>query len=99
MSRWQAVILTPGTYRVLAYIPYALSGLIDSDGVFFQIVHRNGVSEMPVNMQVAANEWVDLGTYQFEGSGDVILPMRDAIGDRGVWADAVLWQPVTGAIP
>lgn len=99
MSRWQAVIPTPGTYRVLVYIPYALSGLIDSDGVFFQIVHRNGVSEMPVNMQVAANEWVDLGTYQFDGRGDVLLPMRESIGDRGVWADAVLWQPVTGATP
>ena len=99
MSHWHAVIPNPGRYRVLVYIPYALSGLIDSDGVFFQISHRDGVSEMPVNMQTAANEWVDLGTYQFEGSGDVILPMRDAIGDRGVWADAVLWQPVTGAIP
>jgi murein DD-endopeptidase MepM/ murein hydrolase activator NlpD len=99
MIHWHAVIPNPGRYRVLVYIPYALSGLIDSDGVFFQISHRDGVSEMPVNMQTAANEWVDLGTYQFEGSGDVILPMRDAIGDRGVWADAVLWQPVTGAIP
>ena len=86
-------------YRVLVYIPYALSGLIDSDGVFFQIKHRDGVSEMPVDMQSAANEWVDLGTYQFDSSGDVILPMRDAIGERGVWADAVLWQPVTGVTP
>ena len=50
-------------------------------------------------MQVAANEWVDLGTYQFDGRGDVLLPMRESIGDRGVWADAVLWQPVTGALP
>ena len=54
---------------------------------------------MSVDMQAAANEWVDLGTYQFESSGDVLLPMRDAIGARGVWADAVLWQPVTGALP
>ena len=99
ISHWHAVIPNPGTYRVLVYIPYALSGLIDSDGVFYQIIHHNGISEVAVNMQSVANEWVDLGTYQFDGSGDVILPMRDAIGDRGVWADAVLWQPVTGATP
>ena len=99
ISQWHAIIPSPGMYRVLVYIPYALSGLIDSDGVFFQIRHRDGVSEMPVDMQAAANEWVDLGTYQFESSGDVLLPMRDAIGARGVWADAVLWQPVTGALP
>lgn len=99
MSHWHAVIPNAGTYRVLVYIPYALSGLIDSDGVFYQIIHQNGSSEVAVNMQAAANEWVDLGTYQFDGSGDVLLPMRDTIGDRGVWADAVLWQPVTGATP
>lgn len=99
LSHWQAVIPTSGRYRVLVYVPYALSGLIDSDKVFFQIVHRDGVSEVAVNMQAVANEWVDLGTYQFDGSGGVLLPMRDAIGDRGVWADAVLWQPVAGVTP
>jgi hypothetical protein len=88
VSHWHAVIAKPGTYRVLVYIPYALSGLIDSDGVFYQIIHQHGISEVAVNMQSVANEWVDLGTYQFDGSSDVLLPMRDAIGDRGVWADA-----------
>ena len=98
-SHWHAVIPNPGVYRVLVYIPYALSGLIDSDGVFYQIIHDKGTSEVAVDMQSVANEWVDLGTYQFDGGGDVILPMRDANGDRGVWADAVIWQPVTGAKP
>jgi len=95
MARWYSDALQPGQYRVFVYVPYALSGLIDADGVYYQVVHRDGVAERFVNMQVVANEWVDLGTYWFDSRGEVVLPLRDAIGGRGVWADAVLWQPET----
>lgn len=98
-AMWHATIPTPGTYRVMAYIPYALSGLIDSDGVSYQIEHRDGVAEVRVNLQQVANEWVDLGVYAFDGTARVMLPMRDAIGERGIWADAIIWQPVTGDTP
>jgi hypothetical protein len=27
------------------------------------------------------------------------LPLRDAIGGRGVWADAILWQAVDSEAP
>jgi murein DD-endopeptidase MepM/ murein hydrolase activator NlpD len=94
-ARWHSDALTPGQYRVFVYVPYALSGLIDADGVYYQVVHRDGIAERFVNMQAVANEWVDLGTYWFAAQGEVVLPLRDAIGGRGVWADAVLWQPET----
>lgn len=92
LARWQATLPTSGQYRVSVYIPYALSGLIDSDVVYYQVQHRDGISEVPVRMRVGANEWVDLGTYMFDDRATVVLPLRDSIGGRGVWLDAVLWQ-------
>ncbi len=99
MARWQAELPAPGQYRVRVYIPYALSGLIDSDVVYYQVQHRDGISEIPVRMQISANEWVDLGTYAFERNAAVLLPLRDAVGGRGVWIDAVLWQSVENVKP
>lgn len=99
IAEWSAPLPTPGTYRVMAYVPYALSGLIDSDGVMYQILHRDGVAEVRVNSQEVANEWVDLGTYTFAARGRVLLPLRDAIGGRGIWADAIIWMPVAGSSP
>ena len=99
LAEWSAPLPTPGTYRVMAYVPYALSGLIDSDGVMYQILHRDGVAEVRVNSQEVANEWVDLGTYTFAERGRVLLPLRDAIGGRGIWADAIIWMPVAGGSP
>jgi hypothetical protein len=84
---------------LLVYVPYALSGLIDSDMVAYQIVHRDGINEARVNLQTVANEWVDLGTYTFDTSARVLLPLRDAIGGRGIWADALLWQAVDSEAP
>lgn len=98
-AEWQAAIPKPGRYRVMAYIPYALSGLIDSDGVMYQIQHRDGIAEVRVNSVRVANEWVDLGTYNFDRVSHVLLPLRDAMGKRGIWADAIIWLPVQEATP
>lgn len=99
LARWQAELPMPGRYRVSVYIPYALSGLIDSDVVYYQVQHRDGISEVPIRMQASANEWVDLGTYTFDTNAAVLLPLSDAIGGRGVWIDAVLWQAVEQVQP
>ena len=99
VAEWHVDTLRPGRYRLLVYVPYALSGLIDSDMVAYQIVHRDGTSEARVNLQTVANEWVDLGTYPFDTRARVLLPLRDAIGGRGIWADALLWQAVDSEAP
>ncbi|MFM2310002.1 MAG: hypothetical protein RLY87_2124 [Chloroflexota bacterium] len=98
-AEWHTDVPKPGRYRLLVYVPYALSGLIDSDGVSYQIIHRDGVVEQRVNLQTVANEWVDLGTYTFDTRARVILPLRDAIGGRGIWADALLWQAQENEAP
>jgi murein DD-endopeptidase MepM/ murein hydrolase activator NlpD len=99
VARWQTELPAPGLYRVSVYIPYALSGLIDSDVVYYQVQHRDGVHEVPVRMQIGANEWIDLGIYAFDGPAAVVLPLRDSVGGRGIWLDAVLWQAVEQGQP
>ena len=98
-AEWQVDVPKPGRYRLLVYVPYALSGLIDSDAVSYQIIHHDGVSEQRVNLQAVANEWVDIGSYTFDARARVILPLRDAIGGRGIWADALLLQALDTEAP
>ena len=61
--------------------------------------HRDGIAEERVNSVRVANEWVDLGTYNFDRVSHVLLPLRDAMGKRGIWADAVIWLPATESTP
>ncbi|MBC8161673.1 MAG: peptidoglycan DD-metalloendopeptidase family protein [Roseiflexaceae bacterium] len=87
--------LTAGRYRVLAYIPYVLNGLDDAIGVTYRVTHAGGTSARSVDLQLHANEWLDLGTYEFApGSAAVEIGNRAEFADQGVWADAVLWLPV-----
>jgi murein DD-endopeptidase MepM/ murein hydrolase activator NlpD len=85
----------PGRYRVLAYIPYALNGLEDSKQVHYRVQHRDGADDVVVDAQVYANDWADLGTYDFTpDDATVVLTNQAEDSLRGIWADAVIWLPV-----
>lgn len=83
-----------GRYRVLAYVPYALSGLVDAESVRYRVRYRGGEAEITANLQVHANEWIDLGTYEFgPGEAEVVVGNLAGVEQRSVWADAVMWLP------
>jgi murein DD-endopeptidase MepM/ murein hydrolase activator NlpD len=91
---WRPALPRPGRYRVLAYVPYALSGLNDARTVRYLIRHRGGEAEVPANLELHANDWIDLGTYDFDpGDAAVTLTNGSDEAQRGVWADAMLWLP------
>lgn len=90
---WRAD-LPPGTYRVLAYIPYALSGLEDPRQTEYRIRHVGGEASVGINARTYANDWADLGTYEFDGQSAVVLSNQCEEGRLSVWADAVMWIPV-----
>lgn len=94
-ATWRATLPTSGRYRVLAYVPYALSGLIDATEVRYRIQSSEGEAEVMVNQRRYANEWVDLGTYQFDAGqrASVVMTNEDGQARRSVWADAVMWLP------
>jgi murein DD-endopeptidase MepM/ murein hydrolase activator NlpD len=92
---WQPELPAAGRYRVLAYLPYALSGLDDALNARYRIRYSGGEAEITVNVQERANDWIDLGTYQF-APGDkpsVALSSMAETDQRSIWVDAILWLP------
>ena len=43
-----------------------------------------------------ANDWIDLGTYQFDPNDHPSAALSNLVEaeQRSVWADAVVWLPV-----
>jgi hypothetical protein len=62
----------------------------------YRVRHAGGEAEVVVNAQLHANDWADLGTYEFApGAGPAVVLTSAAEGRRlSVWADAVIWLPV-----
>lgn len=94
---WRPALPAAGRYRVLAYLPYALSGLDDATDVRYRIHYAGGEAEVVVDDQLGANDWVDLGTYVFSPDDLPFVSLSNIVGDeqRSVWADALIWLPVT----
>jgi hypothetical protein len=91
---WRANLPAAGRYRVLAYLPYALSGLEDPRHLRYRVRYSGGEAEIEVNAQVIANEWADLGVYDFAPGAAAVVLSNAAEGRRlSVWADAVIWLP------
>jgi murein DD-endopeptidase MepM/ murein hydrolase activator NlpD len=93
---WRPELPAPGRYRVLAYIPYALSGLEDPRSLRYRVRHSGGEAEVEVDVTLQANDWADLGTYDFAPGDTPAVVLSNAAEGRSlsVWADAVMWVPV-----
>jgi len=93
---WRPTLPVAGRYRVLAYVPYALSGLEDATEVRYRVRYSGGEADVVVNDSDAANDWVDLGTYAFDPNDRSSVALSNVVEaeQRSVWADAVIWLPV-----
>jgi len=94
---WRPTLPAAGRYRVLVYVPYALSGLEDATRVRYRVRYSGGEAEVLINEPIAANDWVDLGTYHFDPNDHPAVSTSNIAedGQRSVWADAVMWLPAT----
>lgn len=94
---WRPVLPKAGRYRVLAYVPYALSGLEDATQVRYRLRYHGGEAEIMVNIPLHANDWVDLGTYAFDPNESPLVSLSNLAedGQRSVWADAIIWLPAS----
>lgn len=92
---WHPTLPVAGRYRVLAYVPYALSGLDDATDVRYRVRFSGGETEITVDDQNYANDWVDLGTYSFSPSDSPSVSISNLVGaeQHSIWADAVMWVP------
>ncbi len=87
--------LPAGRYRVMAYVPYAANGLDDAQNVRYRIRHAGGEAELTFSQEVYANDWIDLGTYDFTPESTPLVSLSNLAEEnsRGVWADAIVWLP------
>jgi murein DD-endopeptidase MepM/ murein hydrolase activator NlpD len=100
LAIWQPELPRAGNYRVLAYIPYILNGLDDSQELRYQVQHNTGETAVLVNAEETANAWADLGIYTFDPAQNPRVSLSTLAGDeaRGLWADAVAWVPVEAEV-
>ena len=93
VARWTPQLPAAGRYRVMAYVPYAISGMFDSAEVRYIIRHGDAQSEIVVNARDLANDWADLGVYDFAPGQPASVTLAAAAEGRGlgIWADAVAW--------
>ena len=92
---WRPTLPAAGKYRVLAYVPYALSGLEDAKDVRYRVRYAGGEAEVPVDVTDHANDWVDLGTYDFDPADQPAVSISNLAEDNQltIWADAIMWLP------
>jgi murein DD-endopeptidase MepM/ murein hydrolase activator NlpD len=92
---WRPALPAAGKYRVLAYVPYALSGLEDARDVRYRVRYAGGEAEVTVDVPDHANDWVDLGTYDFDPQDKPAVSISNMAEDNQltIWADAVIWLP------
>ena len=90
---WYPVLLAPGNYELLVYIP-------DNHATArarYRIRYRDGEAVVVVDQSVYYNEWVSLGTYPFTGDASEKLYLGDMTGHQGDWIafDAAWWHYVS----
>lgn len=95
VASWTPSIKRAGRYRVLTWVPYIENGVMDTKAARYLIHHAGGQAEVVVDQAALANNWVDLGTYDWDASGRnyVGLAAVDEEPGSNVWYDAMLWLP------
>jgi hypothetical protein len=91
-ARWYPS-LTAGRYEVFVFIP---SKNASTTSARYWVSHRDGFTLKVVNQLAYSDQWVSLGTYRFQGSGNDYVSLSDVTGEsylsRIVGFDAVKWE-------
>lgn len=86
--RFSASLPNTGYYRVYGWWP-ALPGSTDQSE--FRITHSGGQSVYSINQRITGNQWVDLGSYQFDSAQTATIDISNPNGGVTV-ADAVRFE-------
>ena len=63
-AEWCTTVPDPGTYEVFAYIPRDKAG---ARGARYEVHHLQGKTEKTLDQSKWADEWVSLGSYDYDG--------------------------------
>jgi hypothetical protein len=92
---WVPSIPEAGRYRVMAWVPFIVTGLLDPTAARYIVRHAGGETSVFVDQAAVANSWADLGIFEFtpDGRQFVGLASVDAATGTNVWYDAMIWLP------
>jgi hypothetical protein len=105
-ATWRANIPNTGNYRLYAYIPQWCgigTGLYATKNASYEITHANGTSTIAGIDHNTADEWVDLGVYQFNSGTSGSVKLSDLTGEafasnkNVVFFDTIRWVPEEGS--
>ncbi|MFH2144015.1 MAG: PKD domain-containing protein [Bacteroidota bacterium] len=88
---WDPQLQQSGLYEVLAYIP---SQNANASGARYKVHHSGGDTLIIVDQSIYSDEWVSLGTFNFDTSMTSYVYLGDSTGIDGqsIAFDAVKWR-------
>ncbi len=101
-GRWTPNLPRSGFYEVKVYIPLGYNAYVR-----YRVYHRGGVTNVWVNQASCSNQWVSLGTYEFDAGYSPSNSLTRKIAfDAAVWiyrgspcADVIVDDGDTGWYP
>jgi len=89
-GRWTPNLPGPGRYEVQAFIPSRYAG---TSAATYRIYHNGTRHDRTISQAPYYDEWVSLGTYDFDGAGKEYVYLSSATGEawasRAIGFDAV----------
>ena len=90
-ARWYPE-LSAGRYEVFVYIPFRYT---TTSSARYWVAHRDGYTLKVVDQSANGDEWVSLGTYNFQGNNSDYVSLSDVTGEsylsRLIAFDAMKW--------
>lgn len=88
---WRPNLLTPGRYRVYAFIP-AHTGKVpwscspiparnDTRNAIYLVQHRTGIARVAIDQSPLFDAWADLGAYDFDAGAASYVLVSDLTGE------------------
>jgi membrane protease YdiL (CAAX protease family) len=92
-AEWSPLLPQCGTYDVFVFIPARFAF---TTSALYKIHHKGGMATVGLNQQEYFDEWVSLGSYEFDAGSDGYVRLTDATGEsadtnRYVGFDAIRW--------
>ncbi len=94
---WMPPALAAGRYEVRVYVP-SCGFAAASRSARYRVVHSGRHTEVKIDQQAHAGQWVSLGTYDVASNDETAMMVQidDVSGEQGrdVLVDAVVWLPL-----
>jgi hypothetical protein len=93
-ATWTPTIPQSGDYKVLARWG-SIACCVEASDAPFTIHHAGGATTVPVNQQIRAGLWTELGTFTMDPGQNHRVELTD-LANGLVMADAIAFDPVNG---